>query len=193
MNDATKLALAGAAGMLLATAVIFLFGRGLAIFTHVNIDDPPTVEEIMGNHETLKKEVSKGYTQLFSTGKDIEKQLKTAVQELNEVKQDIASRPAVGHASRQIDVTKSGKNIIYVNEYSDARYFKHNEEVDVEWNGTKIRAVVQGTIQNKDQDIILQLNMDAAEAIGLTQKKGVAKGVSARRVLKSSANKTLRT
>lgn len=168
-----------AGGAILASLAIFLFFKAKMIVDHV--DDSIPVSMLRDKQERIGSVVDQH-------GRDygqIRDDLVRAVQELDKLRREQLSQPVRGTVSRRTREHRQGENRIYVNTNSDARAFNIDEEVEIQRSGRTIRAFVRGTITNTNEAIIGQLNTDAAEELGITERKGIGE-VKLRRLLPES-------
>ena len=176
MKDTTKSALSGALGTLIATGIFIFLAKGADIWTHVDVENTP-ISEIKKNHENLNKDVETKHNDLLlkinnniEINKEYGKQISTAVEELRKVKHSLLTKPVRGSVTREIGESGSGKNVIWVNRYSDARDFEIQEKVKITSPTAVIEASVAGYILDERENIIFKANTDVAEQIGLTER-----------------------
>ena len=181
MEQTTKYvlsSLSGAVGILVAGGVVFLISTGVDIYTHVDVKGAP-ISEIQQEHETLKGKVAENTEGLENYGK----QIGNAVSELEKVRLGILTRTVRGSVTRAIGTDKTGKNLIWVNRYSDARDFKTKDRVRINTDTAEIEATVDGYIKDPREEIIFKANTDVADIIGLTERAGIMRDVEIQRVL----------
>lgn len=172
MNDLAKktipLIIATVVGGVLVAIIMF----GVRIIRHIDKATPVTTIE--NNHNKLCLEVEDN--KKLSNG--FQKDLSIAIKILK----DIANQPVKGKATRDIKGKPIGENRVYINAFSDARNFKYGEEVILEGPNKEIRAIIKGHIRDKREDVIIKMNIDAADEFGLSAKKGIMGNVRMRRV-----------
>lgn len=164
-----KAILVGTAGTVLGACIVHLTSCGNELVTRVveHVDDPTPVKKIL-KRLTTQEEATLQIDELDS-------RLQQTVSQLADLRAELANQPVRGPVWRELGKPRQNENLIYVNLNSEADAFDIDELVDVTLHGRTVRARVAGTIRNKRDDVLGQLNVDAAEAVGLTEFLGTAR------------------
>ncbi len=166
-NQPIVIGITGAIGGALLTSVIVTIvtvvtSKGELVLTHSDIDvKASTIKKLVDEHEKAIK--------IF------EETVQAVTKELDAARRQLLEQRATGKATRNMEGQRIGRNLIYINPYSDARRFGINETVNISSQGKTVRAVVAGTIDNAaDPTNVCKLNVDTAEELGVTKSDGIA-------------------
>ena len=97
------------------------------------------------------------------------------------MRRSILSREVRGKATRDIQSEQRGENRVWVNTNSDARLFSLGEQVELITASRTTTAKVVGSIFDERQDVVVKMNEDTANELGLTTRRGIENDIRIRR------------
>lgn len=146
----------------------FVFSKGRMVWLHVDSDVPvSTQEERTKQAITIGEENKKVSAEALAS-------IAKAIDELERQKIELLAAPVRGEIGREIGKSPKGKAIIFLNTNSDARRFKSEKQIEISFQGKAIPIEIGGTIINERELVIGQLNAEAAESLGISERRGIA-------------------
>lgn len=185
-SEIWKKVIIGVTGAVILASLAFLSNRILEINSHV--DSPVTASQLNDDQGELDSKITETKGDVAEATEDIlgkldglaneikgqREDLDEALEKVEKYKRKVDSAYIRGRASRQIGVDQIGKNEVYFNIHSSAAFLKYGDEVEIIGNSREIKATVAGKIMNhQEPDVLIMMNRDAAEAYGLSEKRGI--------------------